>query len=62
MINHPPAWTHQDDLLLRKLAASGTTVEEIARRLSRSPSAIRSVLQIRLAGSGYIRLMKAKSK
>jgi len=55
MIGNRP-WTPEDDQRLRKLAASATSVAEIAKQLDRGPSAVRtraSVLQIRVARSGY---------
>jgi hypothetical protein len=57
------AWTSEDIQHLRELAASGATVPDMSKKLDRSEASIRtrtSVLKIRVAASGHIRLKANK--
>jgi hypothetical protein len=56
-------WTSEDIALLRVLAASGEIAAAIAKKLSRSPAAIRKraiILEIRLAKEPRGRKAKGK--
>jgi hypothetical protein len=46
-------WTSQDDEMLKREVAAGTTIEDIAVRIGRTPSAIRNrayILRLRISG------------